>query len=129
MKRILIAIHLAALCAWAAYAQTVTSTQYALTATAFTDLGFAPATVQVTSGTANVVIADTTPAITNNVPTLGMQIGFNGASGAPVIIGAADAYSHVFATSVGQAASITVTPNLNPLLRWRVSCHCFVISP
>src|SRR5271155_227301 len=85
-----------------AAAQSATSNQYTLSQGVFTDLGWAPATVQVSSGTANVVIADTTPA----VGTLGMQIGFNGASGAPIVITAADAFSHAFASAVGVSAVI-----------------------
>src|SRR5271170_6050439 len=106
-------------------AQSQTSNQYALSQGVFTDLGWAPATVQVTSGTANVVIADSWP----TVGTLGMQIGFNGASGAPIVITAADAFSHAFASAVGVSAVITAVPNTNPLTRWRTDCQCWKINP
>jgi hypothetical protein len=101
------------------------SNNYTLAPGSFTDLGFAPTTVQVSSGTPYVVIADTTPA----AGTTGVQIGSTGASGPPIVISAADASSHVFASAVGAAAVITSTPNINPLLRWRTQCRCFAINP
>jgi hypothetical protein len=112
MKRIL-AVLSVALFAGSAHAQQQTSASYVLSPSAFTDLGWAPATVQVTAGTANVVIADTTPAF----PTPGFQIGFAGASGAPIVMTAADPFSHVFASAVGATAVISATPSSNPLTR------------